>query len=89
MMHHEVLHRVYSDDSGASAMAAHLALRRPYLTTLGEQVFNLNGTSCTLSATWVKGGKVMGGWELGVSAQRLSVCMPAGVVARADGCRRR
>jgi hypothetical protein len=40
MAHHEVLHRVYSDDSGATAMAARLALGRPYLRTLGEQVFN-------------------------------------------------
>jgi hypothetical protein len=40
MAHHEVLHRVYSDDSGAIAMAAQLAVHRPYLTTRGEQVFN-------------------------------------------------
>ena len=40
MVHHEVLHRVYSDDTGAAAMSARLALYTPYLTTLGEQVFN-------------------------------------------------
>jgi hypothetical protein len=40
MAHHEVLHRVYSDDSGATAIAARLTLRRPYLRTLGEQIFN-------------------------------------------------
>jgi hypothetical protein len=40
MAHHEVLHRVYSDDTGAAAMSGRLTLYTPYLTTLGEQVFN-------------------------------------------------
>ncbi len=40
MAHHEVLHRVYSDDAGAPAMKAELALHTRHLTQLGEQVFN-------------------------------------------------
>ncbi len=40
MAHHEVLHRVYSDDTGAAAMNAQLALYTPYLRQLGKQVFN-------------------------------------------------
>jgi len=40
MAHHEVLHRVYSDETGAAAMAARLSGYTPYLVTLGEQVFN-------------------------------------------------
>jgi hypothetical protein len=40
MAHHEVLHRVYSDDTGAAAMSGRLTLYTSYLTTLGEQVFN-------------------------------------------------
>jgi hypothetical protein len=40
MAHHEVLHRVFSDDTGAAAMSGRLALYTSYLATLGEQVFN-------------------------------------------------
>lgn len=40
MAHHEVLHRVYSDDTGAAAMSGRLTLYTSYLATLGEQVFN-------------------------------------------------
>jgi len=40
MAHHEVLHRVYSDDTGAAVMAAALRRYTPYLAELGEQVFN-------------------------------------------------
>jgi hypothetical protein len=40
MAHHEVLHRVYSDNTGAAAMSGRLTLHTPYLATLGEQVFN-------------------------------------------------
>jgi len=40
MAHHEVLHRVYSDEEGAADMSARLASYTPYLNTLGKQVFN-------------------------------------------------
>lgn len=40
MAHHEVLHRVFSDDTGAAAMSDRLTLYTSYLTMLGEQVFN-------------------------------------------------
>jgi hypothetical protein len=40
MAHHEVLHRVYSDDTGAAAMSGRLTLYTPYPATLGERVFN-------------------------------------------------
>ena len=36
MSHHEVLHRVFSDDTGAAAMSGRLTLYTSYLTMLGE-----------------------------------------------------